>query len=161
MKKSFRFRKRSQNVGFTLVELVIVIAIVIILSVISVPIYRGYVDKAKMAEGYALLGTIISAQKSYYSEYGYFWTSAWMGMDYRTSYNEYLGIDARSNKYFTFFTITSASNQDPRNYFASYVPKPNELVNDVIKNSLRIRFWVTAPGGSEVIGANITETTYA
>ena len=62
--------KRSR--GFTLVELVITIAIVIILSVISVPIYRGYVDKAKMSEGYALLGQILSAQKNYYSEYGNF-----------------------------------------------------------------------------------------
>ena len=54
--------------GFTLVELVITIAIVIILSVISVPIYRGYVDKAKWSEAYALLGMIYSAQKNYYSE---------------------------------------------------------------------------------------------
>ncbi len=57
--KNLRFKERCSNVGFTLVELVIVIAIVIILSVISVPIYRGYVDKAKYAEGYALLGNIL------------------------------------------------------------------------------------------------------
>ena len=42
--------------GFTLVELVIVIVIVGILSVISVPIYRGYVDRAMRTEGEVLLG---------------------------------------------------------------------------------------------------------
>ncbi len=92
--------------GFTLVELVITIAIVIILSVISVPIYRGYTDKAKMAEGYALLGLICSAQKNYYSEYGLFLvdTSSSAGSNLYTCNDEVLGIDARSNKYYTYFT---------------------------------------------------------
>ena len=44
--------------GFTLVELVIVIVIVGILSVISVPIYRGYVEKAIMTEGKVLINAI-------------------------------------------------------------------------------------------------------
>ena len=71
--------------GFTLVELVITIAIVIILSVVSVPLYRGYVDKAKLSEGYALLGQILSAQKAYFSEYGNFlddWQSDFNGGNY-------------------------------------------------------------------------------
>ncbi len=111
--------------GFTLVELVITIAIVIILSVISVPIYRGYVDKAKMAEVYALAGTILSAQKNYYSEYGYFY---FLGPNYYwTSNNIDLGIDIRGNKYFTSF-FTTAHNLDMAKYkFYSYIMKPTEI----------------------------------
>ncbi len=101
--------------GFTLVELVITIAIVIILSVISVPIYRGYVDKAKMSEGYALLGLILAAQKNYYSEYGIFLDDNQSSIgNERYSYSEeVLGIDASGNKYYTAFNINKANNVNP------------------------------------------------
>jgi prepilin-type N-terminal cleavage/methylation domain-containing protein len=36
--------------GFTLVEFVIVIVIVAILSIISVPVYRYYIEKTKMEQ---------------------------------------------------------------------------------------------------------------
>ena len=117
--------------GFTLVELVITIAIVIILSVISVPIYRGYVDKAKMSEGYALRGLILSAQKAYYSEYGNFYKSANTGASesnydtYKSSFDPVLGIDARGNKYFTTFSLNFAS--DPKNYFDAMIKIPEDL----------------------------------
>ncbi len=128
--------------GFTLVELVITIAIVIILSVISVPIYRGYVDKAKMSEGYALLGTILSAQKSYYSEHGNFYS--WPG--YWTEYNTVLGIDARGNKYFTFFNAGVAfadKDQDLKYFFYAEVRKPNELRNVSGKSNIALFYNIT------------------
>ena len=117
--------KRSR--GFTLVELVITIAIVIILSVISVPIYRGYVDKAKWSEGYALCGLILSAQKAYYSEYGNFLRQAQSVGE--TCYEPILGIDARGNKYFTcFYACWYGSPSEPKTYyFDSRVNKPIEL----------------------------------
>ena len=106
-------------------ELVIVIAIVIILSVISVPIYQGYTYKAKMTEGYALLGSILSAQKAYYSEYGNFLRhsdgSGW------TSCDTFLGVDARGNKRFTWFRGGSGSNA-VKTYFSAAARKPAELI---------------------------------
>ena len=108
--------------AFTLVELVITIAIVIILSVISVPIYRGYVDKAKWSEGYSLIGTILSAQKSYYSEYGNFlrYTPA-------TSFDQVLGIDVRGNKYFTRFFAGGGTADDPKVFFHCGIAIPEDL----------------------------------
>ena len=128
MKKSLKFCK--SKTGFTLVELVIVIAIVIILSVISVPIYRGYVDKAKMAEGYALLGTIISAQKAYYSEHGNFLNrfNSSAGAAGYTCYDEVVGIDARGNKYFTWFFVGGYANAgQPKVIFDAFVKIPEEI----------------------------------
>ena len=136
--------------GFTLVELVITIAIVIILSVISVPIYRGYVDKAKMSEGYALLGTIISAQKAYYSEYGNFLRHEEAG--YYTSYNEVLGIDARSNKYFTWFRA-GADGIDfdkAKVFFSVRLWKPNDFGNG--GSYLYLNYNITS--GSTLIETN-------
>ena len=116
----------DKQCGFTLVELVIVIAIVIILSVVSVPIYRGYVEKAKYSEGYALLGTILSAQKSYYSEYGNFYSylnGVW------TQYDPTLGIDAKGNKYFTRFHFSGSNNDSNlKYYFYAGAGKDTDLV---------------------------------
>ncbi len=109
--------------GFTLVELVITIAIVIILSVISVPIYRGYIDKAKMSEAYALLGTILSAQKAYFSEYGNFLQHG--NSSRYTSFDTVLGVDARGNKYITWFHV--GENSGGKFYFNARVWKPVDL----------------------------------
>ena len=123
--------------GFTLVELVITIAIVIILSVISVPIYRGYVDKAKFAEGYALWGTMLSAQKAYYSEYGYF-SKALNG--HMSSCEPILGIDARGNKYFSYF-YTYVGTNDTGDLFEIHILKPSEFWQDG-KSMLSFRYCV-------------------
>ncbi len=109
----------DRRCGFTLVEMVIVIAIVIILSVVSVPIYRNYTDKAKLTEAYALAGTILSAQKAYYAEYGNFLRHE--NSNGYTSYDHVLGVDARSNKYSTWFHSGSGSNEDPKIYFRTNV----------------------------------------
>ncbi len=116
--------------GFTLIELVITIAIVIILSVVSVPIYRGYVSKAKWTEGYALLGTILSSQKTYYSEYGYFFSGT-AETAVPTAYCRVLGIDASGNKYFTCFRVGfRGTGFDPKTIFYANLVVPDELIED-------------------------------
>ncbi len=126
MKNLLNFRK--SKTGFTLVELVIVIAIVIILSVISVPIYRGYVDKAKWSEGYALLGTLLSAEKAYYSEYGNFYNTVGYGPGKNQVHVcPVLGVDARGNKYFTHFICNTAETNNPGQFLSITGLIPDEL----------------------------------
>ncbi|MBQ3835202.1 MAG: prepilin-type N-terminal cleavage/methylation domain-containing protein [Elusimicrobia bacterium] len=94
--------------GFTLVELVITIVVIVILSSISVPIYKTNIEKAALAEGYALLGTIRTHQENYYAEYGNFLlniSSSTNSYDVYTSFEEVLNINARTNKYFNTFSI--------------------------------------------------------
>jgi prepilin-type N-terminal cleavage/methylation domain-containing protein len=86
--------------GFTLVELVIVIVIVGILSVVAVPVYKGYTRKAMATEGKALLGAINTSQKVYYAEFGNF-----VGVDEVGA----LDVDATTNKYFRAFAVTSGT----------------------------------------------------
>ncbi|MFA6914458.1 MAG: prepilin-type N-terminal cleavage/methylation domain-containing protein [Endomicrobiia bacterium] len=97
--------------GFTLVELVIVIVIVGILSIVAVPIYRGYTRKAMATEGKALLGAIQTAQKIYFAEFAFF-----ASQTTATAFSSSLDVDARSNKYFTSFTITASA---PNNAFTA------------------------------------------
>lgn len=54
--------------GFTLVELMIVIAILGILTSIAVPMYRGYITSAKRAEAKSNLETIRLLEEQYYAD---------------------------------------------------------------------------------------------
>ena len=87
--------------GFTLPEIVITIAIVGILSLAAVPVYRGYVRKSIATEGKALLAEINAAEQIFYSRNGSFYAPE----DGTESYNARFGVDARKNKYFTSYTI--------------------------------------------------------
>ncbi|MBQ3834787.1 MAG: type II secretion system protein [Elusimicrobia bacterium] len=114
--KKINIRKK-QNTGFSLVELVVTLVIVITLSLISFPIYRGRThNTSKLAEGYALLGVIIDAQISYYNEYGNFLSSA-DASAHNDTYTPYtcndtvLGINALNNRYFTYFSVNANPNR--------------------------------------------------
>ena len=54
--------------GFTLIEMMIVVAIVGILAAISYPSYRDYVERAGRADGKAKLLEIMQAQERFYSQ---------------------------------------------------------------------------------------------
>ena len=57
--------------GFTLIELMIVIAIIGILAAIALPAYQDYTVRAKMSEPIAALSEAKTAYTEYYSANGY------------------------------------------------------------------------------------------
>lgn len=60
--------------GFTLIELMIVVAIIAFLSLIAVPSFSRYLAKAKRIEAYMNLSSLCLAQKAYYAEHGTYLT---------------------------------------------------------------------------------------
>lgn len=127
--------------GFTLVELVIVIVIVGILSIVSVPIYRGYVEKAMMTEGKVLLGAIGKAELAYHVQKGYFFNFSGGSMC------EELDIDADANKYFKRFKMQSGSSGSSPEYVSAVVSYAgrddydNEYVDIWVYGSHRSTAW--------------------
>lgn len=109
-----RFMKKQNQQGFSLVELMIVLVIIGILAAVGVPIYTSNVQKAKMSEADAALGTIRTAMRVYYAENGHYpvVTSGTLVSDSTTGLgfagNELSG----GNKYFNsdaYFTLESDS----------------------------------------------------
>ena len=61
--------RRSQK-GFTLIELMIVVAIIGILAAIAIPNFLRFQLKAKSSEGKANIAAIRTAEESYHAEFG-------------------------------------------------------------------------------------------
>ena len=141
--------------GFTLVELVIVIVIVGILSVISVPIYRGYVEKAMMTEGKVLIGAIAKAELAYHVEHGYFFdTPGW------TSYSRELDIDTSANKYFYEFYAQSGSyGSNSFDANANFVSAAN--INKGVLNSYNEYVDIIVHGATRGKNWTLKATQYA
>ena len=59
-----QIKKMRKQKGFSLIELLIVIAIIAILTAIAIPMYTGYTTRAKMAEAYSFIGS----DKTYVAE---------------------------------------------------------------------------------------------
>ncbi|NQW45471.1 MAG: prepilin-type N-terminal cleavage/methylation domain-containing protein, partial [Deltaproteobacteria bacterium] len=56
--------------GFTLVELLIVVAIIGVLASQGVPAYRRMIMKSRKGEAQIMLGNIATAESAFFSEYG-------------------------------------------------------------------------------------------
>ncbi|WP_133501205.1 pilin [Cognatilysobacter terrigena] len=59
----------SKQSGFTLIELMIVVAIIAILAAVALPAYRDYVTRAQVSEGFSLATSAKVAIATYYGEY--------------------------------------------------------------------------------------------
>lgn len=68
--QNLKTMKQSAQKGFTLIELMIVVAIIGILAAIAIPAYSDYTIKAKVSEAAAMSGPAKTAVDIYFSETG-------------------------------------------------------------------------------------------
>lgn len=103
MKAFLKSLKRQD--GFTLVELMVVVAIIGLLSAVAVPNFKKYQAKAKISEAKLQLSAIYTAEVAFFSDFGMYATCL-----------RYMGYDPEleiSNRYYAMgFFLTPAAARD-------------------------------------------------
>lgn len=90
---------RVRKYGFTLVELLIVVAIIGVLSTVGVPTFRRMVQRSKKSEAKVNLGGLYTAEQAFYAEYGSY-GSLLLGIGYQVDgadLNYTIGFPAAAN----------------------------------------------------------------
>lgn len=112
--------------GFTLIELMIVVAIIAFLAVVSVPSFMKFLAKAKRAEAYMNLSSIYAAQKVYFAEHG----------KYSSILNGPGGIGWKPDGYTTgghnekfYYTYGFGSGSEGVNYFTGKLETPSSYLS--------------------------------
>ena len=91
--------KKKNDKGFTLIELMIVIAIIGILAAIAIPNFLNYMCKSKQAEAKTNLGEIAVLEESYYGEHNTY-----------TNDTGDLGFETKGNARYTYTIPTANAN---------------------------------------------------
>jgi len=68
--KNLQTMKQSVQKGFTLIELMIVVAIIGILAALAIPAYTDYTLKAKISEAASITGAVKTSVETLWSETG-------------------------------------------------------------------------------------------
>lgn len=112
--------------GFTLIELMIVVAIIAFLAVIAVPSFMKFLSKARRAEAYMNLNSIYTAQKAYWAEYGHYSDvlSGEGGIGWKPE--GYSG-GGKNEKF--YYTYGFASGSEGKNYFTGKLETNSSNLN--------------------------------
>jgi prepilin-type N-terminal cleavage/methylation domain-containing protein len=126
------FKMVKDKKGFTLIELMIVVAIVGILAAIAIPAYLDYTVKSKISEVTAAMDALTTAASEYHASTGYFPQA---NAPYASS-NGVNGFAAVSKDYVSNWVYTRVGNNECQ-FNATFNLNPidgNTLVVDLLFN---------------------------
>lgn len=125
--KHTKRQRQPRNAGFTLIELMIVVAIIGILAVIAVPAYTQYTVRAKRSAAESFIMSVANKQEQYILDARQYATSlAALNMAVPPE------VDAHYN-----ITITNVATAPPT-YTVNAAPKGGQAANDTACGTVSI-----------------------
>lgn len=134
--------KTKRQDGFTLVELMVVVAIIGLLSAVAVPNFKKYQARAKISEAKLQLAAVYTAQSAFFSDFNIYHNCLrYMGYD---------PVDETRNRYYAIGMADAAIQE------AAY----NAAVNSGLRNDTNTGCprTVTLTEGAEVSATNAVTT---
>ena len=113
--------------GFTLIELMIVVAIIGFLAMVSVPTFTRFLAKAKRAEAYMNLSSIYAAEKAYWAEHGKYSDVLYGEGGIGWKPEGYKGGGGSENFYYTY---GFANGAEGRNFFTGKLSTSQSNLNN-------------------------------
>ena len=105
-------RNLRNRKGFTLIELMIVVAIIGILAAIAIPNFLRFQAKSKQSEAKELLSTVYTAEESYFAEQNTYGSLSNSGFTPSATPKYYTTITSNLTYGTTSFTCTASANID-------------------------------------------------
>ena len=103
-------QSRCRSAGFTLIEVMIVVAIIAILASVALPSYQNYVRRGQQAEAFNSLSNFRARMEQYYQDNRNYGTSAACAAD--ATANSWHNFAPSSAKYFSFGCATNTDAGD-------------------------------------------------
>lgn len=132
MSKIYEKRGRHRQKGFTLVEIMVVIAILAILAAIAIPVYSSYVKDAKFAQAKSNLVLLSTLMERYYQNHNAYYATTTDLQPYTTALPTLRGWDPGngSNPLFTY-NIANPDTGMPAACNAGAIASPSYLLSAV------------------------------
>lgn len=130
------------NKGFSLIELMIVVAIVGIIASIAYPSYKEYITRARRTDGQTALLDLASRMERYYSE-----QNSYANAIFGTSANSVRSSNLSPESWYQL-TITSTA----ATYVLQAIPRNTQITDDrtcqtLTLNHLGVKGIAAGPGG--------------
>ena len=140
----------TNNHGFTLIELMIVVAVTAILAAIAIPQYNQYVMRGRVADGLSGLMKLHLKMENYYQDnrvYGAAGVCAYDVTTYNSAYFTYSCASANSDQTFTI-TATGTGNATGFKYTIDEAATKKTVAVGGHWTGAGSTCWVTRAGGT-------------